>query len=61
MDRPMRGNIYTGIKTNFKNEWMANITEWTGMIYEYIVRLAQDRDQRRVMKKTALHDGDEVG
>ena len=58
MDGPLRGNDYTGIKT--KNEWVANITEWTGMIYEYLMRLAQDRDQRRVMMKTALHDGDEV-
>ena len=24
-------------------EWMTNITEWTGMRYEELVRLAQDR------------------
>ena len=32
-----------------RTEWVTNITEWTGMRYEDFVRLAQDREQWRVM------------
>ncbi len=42
---------------------MTNITEWTGMRYEDLVRLAQDREPWRIMtanllKKTAPDDDD---
>ena len=37
-------------------EWMTNITEWTGMRYEELVRLAQDREQLRVMTANLLQE-----
>ena len=35
-------------------EWLTNITEWTGMRYQDLVRLAQDREQWRVMTANLL-------
>ncbi len=32
-----------------RTEWMTNITEWTGMRYEDLVRLAQDREPWMIM------------
>ena len=39
-----------------RTEWMTNITEWTGMRYEDLVRLAQDREQWRVMTANLLQE-----
>ena len=39
-----------------RTEWMTNITEWTGMRYEYLMRLAQDREQWRVMTVNLLQE-----
>ena len=37
-------------------EWMTSITEWTGIRYEDIVRLSQDREQWRVMTANLLQE-----
>ena len=38
-------------------DWMANyINEWTGMRYEDLVRLAQDREQRRILRAHLLEE-----
>ena len=39
-----------------RTEWMTNITEWTGMRYEDLVRLAQVREQWRVMTANILQE-----
>ena len=39
-----------------RTEWITNITEWTGMGYEDLVRLAQDREQWRVMTANLLKE-----
>ena len=40
-----------------RTEWITNITEWTGMRYEYLVRLAQHRVQWRVITANLQEDG----
>ena len=39
-----------------RTEWMTNITEWTGMRYEDLVRLAQDREPWRIMTANPLKE-----
>ena len=39
-----------------RTEWMTNITEWTGMRYEDLVRLAQDREPWRIMTANLLKE-----
>ena len=39
-----------------RTEWMTNITEWTGMSYEDLVRLAQDREPWRIMTANLLKE-----
>ena len=39
-----------------RTEWITNITEWTGMRYEDLVRLAQDREPWRIMTATLLKE-----
>ena len=39
---PLEGKVSRGRP---RTEWMTNITEWTGMRYEDLVRLVQDREQ----------------
>ena len=40
-----------------RTEWMTNITEWTGMRYEDLVRLAQDhREPCRIMTANLLKE-----
>ena len=36
--------------------WMPNITAWTGMGHEYLVRLAKDHEQWRVMTANLLKE-----
>ena len=47
-----------------RTEWMTNITEWTGMRYEDLVRLAQDCEPWMIMttnlKKAAPDDDDDM-
>ena len=37
-------------------EWITNITEWTGMWYQDLVRLAQDREPWRIMTANLLKE-----
>ena len=39
-----------------RTEWMANFTEWTGMRYEDLVRLVQDREPWRIMRANLLKE-----
>ena len=39
-----------------RTEWETNITEWTGMCYEDLVRLAQDREPWRIMTANLLKE-----
>ena len=49
LEGPLEGKVSRGRP---RTEWMTTITEWTGMRYEDLVRLAQDQEQWRV--KTAI-------
>ena len=49
----------TGVETKprkAKNEWLTNITEWTGMRCEDLVRIAQDREPWRIMTANLLKE-----
>ena len=46
LEGPLEGKVSRGRPIT---EWMTNITDWTGMRYKDLVRLAQDREQWRVM------------
>ena len=39
-----------------RTEWITNITEWTGMPYEDLVRLAQDREPWRITTANLLKE-----
>ena len=39
-----------------RTEWMTNITEWTGMRYEDLVRLVQDRETWKIMTANILKE-----
>ena len=39
-----------------KTEWLTNITDWTGMRYEDLVRIAQDREPWRIMTANLLKE-----
>ena len=39
-----------------RTEWLTNITVWTGMRYEDLVRLAQDREPWRIMTARLLKE-----
>ena len=53
LEGPLEGKISRGRP---RMEWMSNITEWTGMKYEDLVRQAQDREQWRVMTANLLNE-----
>ena len=53
LEGPLEGKVSRG---GPRTEWMTNITEWTGMRYEQLVRLAQDREQWRVMTANLLQE-----
>ena len=55
LEGPLEGKVSRGRP---RTEWMTNITEWTGMRYEYLVMLAQDLEQWRVMTANLLQDND---
>ena len=50
LEGPLEGKVSRGRP---RTEWITNITEWTGMRYEDLMRLAQDREPWRIM--TANH------
>ena len=41
LEGPLEGKLSRGRP---RTEWLTNITEWTGMRYEDLVRIAQDRE-----------------
>ena len=53
LEGPLEGKIRGGRP---RTEWMTNITELTGMRYEDLVRLAQDREQWRIMTANLLKE-----
>ena len=53
LEGPLEGKVSRG---RTRTEWMTNITEWTGMRYEDLVRLSQDREQWRVMTTNLLQE-----
>ena len=55
LEGPPEGNITRGKP---RTEWMTNITELTGMRYEDLVRLAQYREQWRVVTAYLLEEVD---
>ena len=59
LEGPLEGKVSRGRP---RTEWMTNIPEWTGMRYEDLVVLAQDREQRKVItssRRRHLHDDDD--
>ena len=53
LESPLEGKRSRGRP---RTEWMTNITEWTGMRYEDLVRLDQDWEQWRVMTANLLQE-----
>ena len=53
LEGPLEGKISRGRP---RTEWMTHITEWTGMRYEDLVRLAQDREPWRIMTANLLKE-----
>ena len=45
LEGPLEGKLSTG---RLRTEWLTNIAEWTGMRYEDLVRIAQDREPCRI-------------
>ena len=56
LEGPLEGKVSRGRPRTEWSEWMTNITEWTGMRYEDLVRLAQDREPWRVMTANLLQE-----
>ena len=53
LDGPLEGKVSRGRP---RTEWMKNITEWTGMRYHDLVRLAQDREPWIIMTANLLQE-----
>ena len=53
LEGPMEGKLSRGRSIT---EWLTNITQWTGMRYEDLVRLAQDREAWRIMTANLLQE-----
>ena len=53
LEGPLEGKVSRGRP---RTEWMTNITEWTVMRYEDLVRLAQDQEPWRVMIANLLQE-----
>ncbi len=54
LEGPLEGKVRRGRP---RTEWITNITEWTGMRYEDLVRLAQDRVKWKVITAILQEDG----
>ena len=50
---PMEGKLSRGRP---RTEWLTNITDWTGMRYEDLMRIAQDREPWRIMTANLLKE-----
>ena len=53
LEGPLDGKIRRGRP---RTEWMTNITEWTGMRNEDLVRLAQNREPWRITTANLLEE-----
>ena len=53
LDGPLQRKLSRGRP---RTEWLTNITEWTGMRYEDLVRIAQDREPWRIMTANLLKE-----
>ena len=53
LEGPLEGKLSRGRP---RMEWLTNITECTGMRYEDLVRIAQDRDPWRIMTANLLKE-----
>ena len=53
LEGPLEGKISRGRP---RTEWMTNITEWTGMRYEDLVRPAKDREPWTIMTANLLNE-----
>ena len=53
LEGPLEGKVSRGRSIT---EWMTNITEWTGVRYEDLVRLAQDREPWTIMTANLLQE-----
>ena len=53
LEGPLEGKLSRGRP---RTEWLTNITEWTGMLYQDLVRIAQDREQWRIMTAHLLKE-----
>ena len=53
LEGPMEGKLSRGRP---RTEWLTNITDWTGMRYEDLVRIAQDREPWRIMTAHLLKE-----
>ena len=53
LEGPLEGKVSRGRP---RTEWMTNITVWTGMRYEDLVRLVQDREPWRIMTASLLKE-----
>ena len=55
LEDPLEGKLSRGRP---RTKWRTNITEWTGMRYEDLGRLAQDREPWRIMTANLLKEDD---
>ena len=53
LEGPLEGGIPRGRP---RTEWMTDIKEWTGMRYEDLARMAQDREQWRIITADLLEE-----
>ena len=53
LEDPLEGKISRGRP---RMKWMTNITEWTGMRCEDLVRIAQDRESWRILTANLLKE-----
>ena len=53
LDGPLQRKLSRGRP---RTEWLTNITERTGMRYEDLVRIAQDREPWRIMTANLLKE-----
>ena len=53
LEGPLEGKVCRGRP---RTEWLTNVTEWTGMRYEELVRIVEDREPWRIMTANLLKE-----
>ena len=53
LEGPMEGKLSRGRP---RTEWLTNITDWPGMRYQDLVRIAQDREPWRIATANLLKE-----